>query len=1031
MFNFVDPTSLTPSFTPSEETPYTNLINTTFTNGPISINFAYAANTPPTCYYLEPGNCYLSFRRGNQMTISATNGSRITEIKFTGNVVQLKCDTYPLCYASGVWRATSDVSTDQVQFSNPNNESLIYSISVKYSRPATPLTLTSSTPAAGSTVEDMFKTMVLNFNTGVEFNNNSLQATLTGPGITTPQAMTATVAGSSATLSLKDSVTTVGDYTVKVPAGLFRNSEYATNDALSISFKVKKNSATLTYVSVDPDTIAEEPYDALPNPVKIKFSKPVKINKEITGVIQHNGEDFMAMNLSVASDDAQTVEVTTGVITTPGTYKFIFPAGIIHSTFFGTNMSDADTWNPAFDITYIVEDTTPPDPVEALKKAAKTLLDNSDKGLVGYPTTESTAYQQLLQLTAAESTTTEEELNNAIVNLYNESSIIMPKKDEWYKVAGVNSEGKKLYLTLSDDLKRIVLGSDSDAATAFKVNDVSYNELVLETSDGRFLHVPSALPNYGITSTGTNLTDEKGEVNTLTFEKFLASDVTESAVAPEALFGKMTLKGQLDKNEDDETTPTVYARFTYSDDGRISTTAANVALVFNSTRSNAFILEKTTEPEGQKVVIPRAHFTPSVLAQSGDNLVLVVTGPSKTTLVNPSQVFWAIKGEKVEFDKVILTATDKVNEFKVNTSGLVKGTYQLVMPEETFEFVAEQGTRVVNRDLVVDLTIQSDGSGTILPQATLSATVIEAGDDLTLKFSNVKQAYLISDGFYQVENEGEWEPYEYKNKILSTKSALEFRINTSNLKIGHYRLYIPAYTFTFVPQLEGQQVENVDITLELTVKEPGQSDDSFQENYNDYIVIFPAEKKRSSVIYADVDLNELILFVYSYMHPARYINGKVYNGLVANPDQQVLVRNTLTGGVAMTGHFENYDNFIHDYGTDYVGTYAIKFVPDTPLKAGDLTNSPGIYGYYCPVGTFGDANYGGWMEGGQVNPEECHVNSKGIIISYTIDNSLVTGINNVSSPEESQPIFDLQGRRVQNIDKKGIYVVNGRKVVKK
>jgi hypothetical protein len=37
--------------------------------------------------------------------------------------------------------------------------------------------------------------------------------------------------------------------------------------------------------------------------------------------------------------------------------------------------------------------------------------------------------------------------------------------------------------------------------------------------------------------------------------------------------------------------------------------------------------------------------------------------------------------------------------------------------------------------------------------------------------------------------------------------------------------------------------------------------------------------------------------------------------------------------------------------------------------------------------------------------------------------------NNVIDGDSSKVIFDLQGRRVQSMNKKGVYIVNGQKVV--
>jgi hypothetical protein len=166
-----------------------------------------------------------------------------------------------------------------------------------------------------------------------------------------------------------------------------------------------------------------------------------------------------------------------------------------------------------------------------------------------------------------------------------------------------------------------------------------------------------------------------------------------------------------------------------------------------------------------------------------------------------------------------------------------------------------------------------------------------------------------------------------------------------------------------------------------------------------------------------------------------YVYDSMADGLVANPQKTVYVLQ-VHGGIVATGHFENYPNFAQEYSSyigDLTGTFAIKFVPDIPIKEGDLDNWAGYYTYYCEAGAFGDANYGRWLANpSSVNPADCRVNPLLTVGNYYVNNDRIpTAINNVSIETGSNEIFDLQGRRVQNMDKKGVYIVNGRKVVKK
>ena len=53
-------------------------------------------------------------------------------------------------------------------------------------------------------------------------------------------------------------------------------------------------------------------------------------------------------------------------------------------------------------------------------------------------------------------------------------------------------------------------------------------------------------------------------------------------------------------------------------------------------------------------------------------------------------------------------------------------------------------------------------------------------------------------------------------------------------------------------------------------------------------------------------------------------------------------------------------------------------------------------------------------------------------IVYKVNNDKATGIDEITT-DSNKPsvIYDLMGRRVQNMSRPGIYIVNGKKVVKK
>ena len=109
---------------------------------------------------------------------------------------------------------------------------------------------------------------------------------------------------------------------------------------------------------------------------------------------------------------------------------------------------------------------------------------------------------------------------------------------------------------------------------------------------------------------------------------------------------------------------------------------------------------------------------------------------------------------------------------------------------------------------------------------------------------------------------------------------------------------------------------------------------------------------------------------------------------------------------------------------------AIKWVCDNPTVEGELP--PGMYTFIIEPGTFGDANFKKYLDDKtSVSASACKVNPDSRI-HFTVNNDKVTGIKEVSS-DTNRPtvIYDLMGRRVQEMTRPGIYIVNGKKVIKK
>ena len=1002
--------------------------NYTFSSGPVTISFKKNSGDAGAAIYRNGDFFALSLRKMCYITVSVAGGCQLNSFYINGanSLILVSGEPQRWDPFNSQWTATSSNVTS-VTLQQGTVDARINQITVKYNSPATPLVFSSSKPESGSTVA-AFKNMELYFNTSVNSVNSSSNITLTGTGINGSLSMTAQSYGSTVLLTSPKTIDYDGTFTVTVPAHTFTTSEGASNaSSIVVNFNVLSKRDTFNPKSVDPasgSTIGE-----LPQAIKLTFDNFVKLG---TGSVKFTQTDgTLTFPASVAVDkNVATISHEYGAIVDAGTWKVEIPAGLFHNPFMGDEVEDR--WNEALVLNYTVDgsqvDPGPgPNPQDSeTMKAAKALLQQSG---VGYPTAESAARKALEALVYAEETPTDEALAEAMTAFYNETEVNMPVVGKWYKIAGVNAQNKMLYLAFNEDQTKVLIDTDVYAAGAFKVSSIEGNVIVFETKEGKFLHVLTSLPNYDATS-DKNLTDELTDVNKLTLAKFVASSV-EGASA-EALLGKFTIFGSLGKHANG-LEGAVYALLNYETNGIASD--PSMPLEFGNTLSNAFIFLETSEPDPGNYIYPSVGFRPSdSIDHAGDELMLIVHGPTKTTIADGSLPFFTLNGMKVNFTEGILTPTETDNVFSVNTAGLVAGLYQLVLPVGTFSYTAPTGKQIKEIEMTGFFTVKDEGAGPgpgpgpeyVTPTATLSkAELTKPGEELVLTIGGVKKATLATDAkpyYIYAEGDKAGEDVPFGSTILTKKSDTEFSVNTNGLAYGNkYTLVVPKGTFTYELADEGKTVNDVELTATFSIKEKSSTDPDFIYGYNSFMIYFPADKIRTSEYYADVDLNELIVYVYDFM----------FSGLIPNPEAQVRVRDTLSGGMAMTGRFVEYPDFAADYGSEFAGTYAMKFVPDTPMQAGDLDNHGGIYGYFVDDAAFGDANYGLWLaDHDSVNPEDCIVNAKGMLASYAIKNQYATIID-ITTDNESQTIYDLQGRRVDNTSKKGVYIINGKKVVVK
>ena len=310
----------------------------------------------------------------------------------------------------------------------------------------------------------------------------------------------------------------------------------------------------------------------------------------------------------------------------------------------------------------------------------------------------------------------------------------------------------------------------------------------------------------------------------------------------------------------------------------------------------------------------------------------------------------------------------------------------------------------------------------IIPNAFLESTVLENDNFTTqLIFTNVSKVKLVDVSRVFVKN---YESASDAAQPITADAILTKAENSDSIFVFHvngldgradtlfYELVIPADAFDYSEN--PLTVEPRELRIQFRIK-------GYNYNYNAVSWLESIERVAAGFYYiSDTDLNEFTLF--------SRINAP-YSGLVADPTKEVTL---VSYKVIRKGHFEPYPEFsqIYPNGSEY---QAIKLVFDTPFVAGELQYEPGNYTYNVYKGTYGDLNFGRYLEDyTSVDKYECFAN-RATPFPVHVDNekAAANGIRNIRQGESETVTYDLLGRKVTTPTKPGVYVVNGMKRIVK
>lgn len=294
---------------------------------------------------------------------------------------------------------------------------------------------------------------------------------------------------------------------------------------------------------------------------------------------------------------------------------------------------------------------------------------------------------------------------------------------------------------------------------------------------------------------------------------------------------------------------------------------------------------------------------------------------------------------------------------------------------------------------------------TVETEYELSPYIVENNTDvLTLEFKDVNNVTISTEAdAYFANTNGERVADAIFTLVDGTTN--QFTVSLEGLANADYNLVIPEGTFFYVK--DGKQVKTQAIDEMFTIGKNGSVDDpNLNFDYSNVQLLPSADYVN------ELELNNILIKNIGY-----------YNGLVANPSMTVRLAVYESDKTVRTGHLESYVD------PEDPESQTLKCIWETPIKKGDLANI--TYGLVLEKGTYGDSNFGKFLKDKtSVDASSCHTNQRSAF-PFFVDNT-ITGIKDIHSDiHKTAEIYDLTGRRISEITTPGIYIVNGKKFIKK
>ena len=236
-----------------------------------------------------------------------------------------------------------------------------------------------------------------------------------------------------------------------------------------------------------------------------------------------------------------------------------------------------------------------------------------------------------------------------------------------------------------------------------------------------------------------------------------------------------------------------------------------------------------------------------------------------------------------------------------------------------------------------------------------------------------------------------------------TQPNNRFKVHVNGLDDGKYYLVLPLGTFDYTQN--EKPVKDIPLKVAFEINSIGNPDLSLYDRLEDNWGFIPYLVQGNAI--NSSDLYNMIVYMNESIYPTKNANHNKISLWRPTGDQAIIA-----------GHFV-------DYPLD--GRNMLKVVFDSEFPSLDK----GEYTFIIEEGAFGDEKFHQYQNGDSIlKPADCKINNQ-FFKNVTIDNT-ITDIDNISANySNTSTAFDLTGRRIGNKKQKGLYIVNGRKLLVK